>query len=131
MQNIVNFRLGMNRRMRSATRLACAAGVSLMAITALGHAQSFGTAFFAARISQTGVVVQGIGVASAKLTAVGSYQVTFTRSLSSCYINVAVLGTGPSFANTNVSVGTPTLLFVRTYNGTGVATSAPFNLARS
>lgn len=113
---------------RAVAALGVATGLALCAAPWASHAQSFGTAAFLARISSTGTVFSSNGVSGATRPATGSYQVTFTRPLTSCYFSVSVTGTGPSFANATISTNNPNLLFVRTYNGAGNPVNAQFNV---
>ena len=98
-----------------------------LAILASEQAGATGFASYFARISAVGVVQKSLGVANGAKTAVGIYDVTFTRAVSACGWVASVNQSLPGYATVKVGA-TPMILTVSTYASNGVKADRPFTL---
>ena len=106
--------------------LAALSFAAAMTATVPAHASGFGT--FYAQMLAGGTVASSSGVASAARTAVGKYSITFNRSLLGCATMVSLRGSTSGYGTSMLKGGSPTVVWVFTYNAGGALTNKDFNI---
>jgi hypothetical protein len=102
--------------------LAVAAVATLPLIEA--HASGFASYF--ARVSGAGNVIRSSGVSDVTHSAVGVYEVTFNRAVSSCAFVASV--SAPTAAYATVNFKSAKVLTVRTFASNGAKANNDFNM---
>lgn len=108
--------------MRHSNLLAAGAAILLAGI---GSANASGFATYFAVVGATGKVAMSSGVHSATQTGVGTYAVTFNRTINTC-AHVASVRSAPGFAS--VKPGNSKSIVVSTYANNGVAANRAFDV---
>jgi hypothetical protein len=106
--------------------LACGALLASAIVSEQARATGFAT--FHAIVTAPGNTLTGSGVASSAKTAVGTYEVTFARSLEDCGLYATQRGSGAGFQAVNLKTGSPTIVVVTTYTSAAVKADRGFYL---
>lgn len=111
--------------MRALKLLAIGAGL-LMPVT--GHAQSYGFATYTARIDGSGVIIHSNGLKAATRLSTGSYELTFTRDVSTCVAVATVWGSTVGYTHIVYRAKLVGVLDVNVYSTVGTLADRGINV---
>lgn len=112
-----------HRTMSAGLAVALSLGMATAA-----SAQSFGYANMMAHVRANGVTVKGSGVQSSTRTALGKYQVEFTRDIRKCFYSATPLGNNGGQVSIAFVAGDDKRLRITTVNRLGVLKNTAFFL---